>query len=1500
MTMCKKPSFPPVSGSVRRLLLTLTAAFLATALQGQSPAAPAGSHAQPSAQASQGRKPFAPSLPLFFEKNDGQFDGRAGFLARMPNATLYLTGADAVLVHSPKSSNKASAVRMHWAGSSGANAPQGEAEMAGKSNYFIGNDQSRWHTGVANFQRVQERDLYPGVDLVYYGNQQQLEYDLTVHPGASPSSIRLAIEGAKSVSLDKATGDLVLVDAIGSPLRLLKPVVYQLGDNQQKSSISGSYALSAQNTVSFILGDYDHSRPLVIDPEVVYSTMFGGTTLQTANEGTTPNNLYTGMTVDSNGDVYLSGITSTINLPATAGAFQSGCNLYDSGALCSNFFVAKFDPTQSGPASLIYATYIGGNAQDVVFQNDGVKYNIAVDAQFDAYIVGKVSQGIYGSGYPTTSNAYVPTCTVPVSGPTCSGVLTKLNPTGTALLYSTWLADSYSLAEPAMVSVDSNQVAYVAGTGGSGPESFLAAYPTSGGATGSMNYAVGLPFSVMSLAVDPSGNAYVGGESFQGTENGATGYQLIDFNGAVTTLGSGDFPGVFVKFNPSGQNVYATFFGDGSFNGANGVWGVAADPDGIAYATGDDANVVQVNGLPSGAGTTFGAYVAEVDTTQTGAASLLYSTYIYAGDFNNETWTVASNGAGQFAFSGITDGVNSYPLTNPLTQPVAFPTSSPSNPQFIGMIDPSKSGQQALIFLSFIDGVDEALTLFLQPGSYEGGGGGANHIPGTHPKPEAVGISGPPNYNLYVAGYGLAGYVANPFLTGPTLASYSTSLAANQTIAPFFYKIALGPIDCLTVSPYSLAFPTQELGTTSPSLSFTVTNTCTYTVDIASITPSPAFNESDNCTPSLPAGDVCNVNVTFEPTALSPFNGVTYTPTTGLVSVNVTNSNAPLTVAVSGIGVSATTSTGWLSPQNIAFAPLANGEVSAPVTVTYTNTGSVALGNGVTNMIVLSTAASDPFMIVNNGCGKSLAVGANCQFQVEFAPTTTTALYTPSNNYSKPLYAEGQSATLTMTLTGTGGVIQTTPTITWTAPAAITYGTALSGTQLDATATASGTTVPGTFNYSPAAGAVLATGSHTLSVTFTPTDTTHFTTATGSAQLTVQKAAATVTLSNLSQTYTGSPLAATATTNPAGLSVTLTYNGSATAPTAIGSYTVVATINDPNYTGSATGTLMINPVSLSLSSTSLSFGNEPVGDSTAAQNVTVTNTSTIALQFTSIKLGGANKSSFITSNTCGSSIAAGATCKIGVRMVPQATGPLTAAITLTDNAADSPQSIALNGTGITPQVSSLSLSSTSLSFGSEPVGYSTAAQNVIVTNTSAVVLYFNSITLAGTNAASFVTSNTCGVSIAAGATCKIGVRMVPQATGPLTAAITLTDNAADSPQSIALNGTGLTPEVSSLTLSSTSLSFGSETVGISTAAQNVTVTNTSAVVLYFSSITLAGANASSFVTSNTCGTSIAAGATCKIGVRMVPQSTGSLAAAITLTDNAPGSPQTIALAGTGQ
>jgi hypothetical protein len=359
------------------------------------------------------------------------------------------------------------------------------------------------------------------------------------------------------------------------------------------------------------------------------------------------------------------------------------------------------------------------------------------------------------------------------------------------------------------------------------------------------------------------------------------------------------------------------------------------------------------------------------------------------------------------------------------------------------------------------------------------------------------------------------------------------------------------------------------------------------------------------------------------------------------------------------------------------------------------------------------------------------------------------------------------------------------------------------------------------------------------------------------------------------------------------------------APTVTGALSAAITLTDSaagspgSITLSGTG-IAIPAASLTLSTNSLSFGSEPTGSSTAAQDVIVTNSGAGTIYFRSITLAGANPTSFVSSNTCAVTLAAGATCRIGVRFAPTVTGALSATITLTDNTGDSPESITLSGTGVADQTASLTLSTNNLSFGSEPIGYSSTSQTVTVTNSSAVTLYFQSITLGGANPTAFASSNTCGTSVAAGATCRIGVRFAPTVAAALSATITLIDNAGDSPESITLNGTGIAVPAASLTLTTNNLSFGSEPTGSSTAAQSVIVTNTGAATIYFQSITLAGTNPTSFVSSNTCGATLAAGATCRIGVRFAPTETGALSASITLSHNAGGSPQSIALNGTGQ
>lgn len=317
------------------------------------------------------------------------------------------------------------------------------------------------------------------------------------------------------------------------------------------------------------------------------------------------------------------------------------------------------------------------------------------------------------------------------------------------------------------------------------------------------------------------------------------------------------------------------------------------------------------------------------------------------------------------------------------------------------------------------------------------------------------------------------------------------------------------------------------------------------------------------------------------------------------------------------------------------------------------------------------------------------------------------------------------------------------------------------------------------------------------------------------------------------------------------------------------------------------------PPGVSLSAKSLAFGSETVGAASASQYVVLTNSGESALSITSIAVTGADASSFVFGSNCGSSLAAGAECTIHGHFAPTAVGALTAAVTITDNVAGSPQSIALSGTGLVPPVT---LSATSLSFGSANLGSMSGSQYVTLTNTGAVALTISSIAVTGTDASSFVFASNCGASLAVGAECTIHGHFAPTVSGALTAAVTITDNAAGSPQSIALSGAGLVPPV---TLAATSLGFGSVTVDEISGSQYVTLTNTGTAALSITSIGVTGANASSFVFANTCGANLPAGANCSIHGHFAPMATGVQTAAVTITDSASGSPQSIALSGTG-
>src|SRR5437762_1954940 len=502
--------------------------------------------------------------PLSLEANVGQTNRQVKFLSRGNGYTLFLTHrGEAVLAlrkPAPKADPRKPAslasrpgrLKRDAAGTStvvrmklvGGNAkPRAEAlgELAGKANYFIGNDPKRWRTNVATYAKVKYEGVYPGVDLVYYGNQGQLEYDFVVAPGVDPNEIRLQFPGAGKLRVDEK-GDLLL-GSRGEEVRLEKPMVYQEVGGERKP-VEGRYVLASANRIGFQLGVYDHSQPLVIDPVLVYSTYLGGSAY---GEGD-------GIAVDGSGNAYVTGLTDSTNFP-TLNALQS--------TISSNYvgFVTKFNPSGS---ALVYSTYFGGS-------DGGWGRSIAVDASGNAYVTGVTS----ASNFPTV-NALQST----YGGGYNDAFVIKLNPTGSALVYSTYLGGSgedigYGIA------VDGSGNAYVTGEAGSTnfpstagafqtsiggySDAFVSKLNPGGSALVYSTYLGGSgEDSGYGITVDASGNAYVTGYT------GSTNFPTAN---ALQSTPAGGYPAFVTKINARGSAlVYSTYLG-----GSDGLSAVAAN-----------------------------------------------------------------------------------------------------------------------------------------------------------------------------------------------------------------------------------------------------------------------------------------------------------------------------------------------------------------------------------------------------------------------------------------------------------------------------------------------------------------------------------------------------------------------------------------------------------------------------------------------------------------------------------------------------------------------------------------------------------------------------------------------------------------------------------------------------------------------------------------------------------------------------------------------------------
>jgi hypothetical protein len=722
------------------------------------------------------------SLPLAFEANQGQTDSQVKYMARGNGYTLFLTANDAVFALQSGSAQSATSalrrgavahaktpaprdtkkdltavVRMQLIGGNSLAKVSASGQLPGKSNYFLGNDPSKWHADVPHYARVSYQDVYPGVNLAYHGAQRQTEFDFVVAPGANPAPIGFHFTGAQGLKTDDS-GNLVISSAAGE-VELHKPVAYQ-EQNGTRQLVDARFILKANNQVSFELGNYDRNRELVIDPSVsyAYSTYLGGS----------GNDEGQAISFDGTGAAYVTGETTSANFPVTGTSTLTGTQ---------NVFVTKIAADGS---SLVYSTYVGGNHSDS-------GNSIAVDASGNAFVAGGTSSTTFpvmpagafqttlkgatngfvfelgssgtltystylggtgsdvalgialASGTPlgeihvvgkTTSSDFPTLGAIQTSlgtGNTASGFVAKLNSSGTALVYSTYLGGSSVGDLAGGVAVDSSDNTYVTG------QTFSATFPTTTGVVqktcgscsgGNSNafvtvinpggtayvYSTFLGGAATDagdgIAVDSAGNAYVTGA--------ATSSPFPTTAGAFQTTYGGGTDAFVTKLNPAGTAlVYSTYLGGSGFDtGAS----IAIDGGGNAYITGQTNSPAPSFPTASATQATPGgmndAFVSEINST---GSALVFSTYL--GGSKDE-----DDGGNYGAIAVDSAGANIYVTGN---------TASTDFPKTAGSYQTTNQGGNDAFVVKYSQPTSPSFTLSataLSPGTVSPGGSASSTV----------------------------------------------------------------------------------------------------------------------------------------------------------------------------------------------------------------------------------------------------------------------------------------------------------------------------------------------------------------------------------------------------------------------------------------------------------------------------------------------------------------------------------------------------------------------------------------------------------------------------------------------------------------------------------------------------------------------------------------------------------------------------------------------------
>jgi hypothetical protein len=1000
-------------------------------------------------QDSQWREAYG-NLPLSFEENVGQTARDVRYVAHGGRYELLLTSQEAVVALRPaghfdfsprhrfatlralrearrkaRPAGQMTVLRLQLEGGNPQPQITGTDLLPGKVNYFIGNDPKKWHTDVPTYAKVKYVDVYPGVDLVFYGSERHLEYDFIVAPGANPAAIALKVNGASKMRLN-SRGDVV-VSVPGGEVQLQKPVIYQQAKGE-RHEVAGSYIIAGNHRVAFSVPSYDRNEPLVLDPVLDYSTYVGGTSDDNA----------TGIALDSNGDAYITGISSSTDFPTTSNGFiQQPLAANVSPAVAA--FVAELNPAGT---TLLYSSYIAGSTPGET------AFGIAVDPTGKAvYVTGQTLSPDFPTastitGFKTGNN---PGATVGTS------FLVKFDPTqatgADSFVYSTFIGGTdqtgpngdYGLA----VAADTNGVAYVTGLTDCSPGTAtdLTTFPIVGGfqttlgnSNGGGNAFLAKIDTTVSGSSSLISSSYLGGDAVLFPNANSPGYGDAGFGIAVdssanayvvgtttsSNLGSLTATGLDLSY-PVGNTSNTAFFakintataGTQSLSYLTYLGGTGADfgnaiclgPNNVAYLTGSTAslNFPVSNGAYQTTGKASGVvFVSLIDTSQPVANSLTNSTFL-GGSGGDDGRGIQADSQGNAYVAGATSSVD-FPVSPGALQ-TTFATGAYGS-GFLSKLNPSLS---TLLYSSYFGG------------SGDGSGQDIDSADGI-----ALDSSNPPN--AYIAGQT---YSTNLPVVGTPVAPLHAGLNGTGSDA---YVAELTLIPTLTVAPSPFDFGVQPVGTTSVPQPFLVTNNTASTATFNSIVVtgvSPAANTdfaitSDGCSPSgVAAGLQCTVNVTFTPSVAAAESA------TLVITAVVTNggqaSTQVFTVNLSGTGPFPGVG---LAPTSLPFGGQMLTTTSAAIPVKLTNTGTGPL-------TISSIAASGDFAATSTGASAcpigpaTLAAGLQCTINVTFAPTVVgarTGTLTVTDN------AGGSPHTIPLTGTGWDFQVTAPPSETGTSP----------------------------------------------------------------------------------------------------------------------------------------------------------------------------------------------------------------------------------------------------------------------------------------------------------------------------------------------------------------------------------------------------------------------------------------------------------------------------------